>query len=188
MARSAAARIITHLAQASGPQTRASTTMPTASKKRQKHNFMISISFSKRFSSHMKKDIKVQAQKSIRERNFSQCSRALCLGLSFVIRIVIPDSFSSAVPWTANPSERINRLLSFLDSLYGALDQAVSGFEGDLLFITLAEREWSDPDSRDFGMGKHLSNRRCQLPACRPLGDGKRVSPNLCFRSIKVRV
>lgn len=33
------------------------------------------------------------------------------------------------------------RLLSFLDSPYGALDQAVSGFEGDPLFITRAERE-----------------------------------------------
>ena len=31
------------------------------------------------------------------------------------------------------------RLLSFLNSLYGALDQAVSGLEGDSLFITLAE-------------------------------------------------
>jgi len=69
MARSAATTTITHFAQASGPQTRANTTMPTASKKRQKHNFMISISFSKRFSYHMKKDIKVQAQKSLREKN-----------------------------------------------------------------------------------------------------------------------
>jgi Tfp pilus assembly protein PilE len=69
IARSAAAATITHFAQASGPQTRASTTMPTASKKRQKHNFIIPISFSKRFSYHMKKDIKVQAQKSISEKN-----------------------------------------------------------------------------------------------------------------------
>jgi hypothetical protein len=37
---------ITHFAHIIGPQTRATTTMTTASKKRQKHNFMIPISFS----------------------------------------------------------------------------------------------------------------------------------------------
>jgi len=41
MARSAAAATITHFAQVSGHQTTAKTTMATANKKRQKHNFMM---------------------------------------------------------------------------------------------------------------------------------------------------
>jgi hypothetical protein len=36
----------THFAQVSGHQTRATTKMPADNKKRQKHNFMISLSFS----------------------------------------------------------------------------------------------------------------------------------------------
>jgi len=46
IARRAAATTITHFAQVSGHQTRATTRMPADNKKRQKHNFMISLSFS----------------------------------------------------------------------------------------------------------------------------------------------
>jgi hypothetical protein len=45
MARRPAAMITIHLAQASGQKKIASTTIPKASRKRQKHNFMIFLSF-----------------------------------------------------------------------------------------------------------------------------------------------
>jgi len=46
MAMRPAATTTTHFAQVSGHQTRATTKMPADNKKRQKHNFMISFSFS----------------------------------------------------------------------------------------------------------------------------------------------
>jgi hypothetical protein len=46
MAMRPATTTITHFAQVSGHQTRATTKMPADNKKRQKHNFIISFSFS----------------------------------------------------------------------------------------------------------------------------------------------
>jgi hypothetical protein len=79
MARIAAAPTITHFAHIVGPQKMAKTTMPKARIRRQKHNFMIPISFSLRFSYHTKKNIKVQAKKSIREKNQNSVQRFLLL-------------------------------------------------------------------------------------------------------------
>jgi len=77
MARRAAAATITHFAQASGPQTRAKTTMPTASKKRQKHNFMISISFSQRFSLSYEKRYQDSSLKIHRGKESKLCAGIL---------------------------------------------------------------------------------------------------------------
>jgi len=64
--------------------------MPTASKKRQKHNFIISISFSKRFSYHMKKDIKVQAEKIYQGEEFL----AMLYGFVFRSFVCYADCYS----------------------------------------------------------------------------------------------
>jgi len=57
IARSAAAATIIHFAQTAGQKKTASTTMPRASRKRQKHNFMIFLSFRHKFSLSYEKKI-----------------------------------------------------------------------------------------------------------------------------------
>jgi len=61
MAKSAAPMTIIHFAQAAGHQTMAITMIAAANKKRQKHNFMISVSFLKRFSLSYKKRFQVSS-------------------------------------------------------------------------------------------------------------------------------
>jgi hypothetical protein len=56
MARRPAAMITIHLAQASGQKKTASMTIPKASRKRQKHNFMIFLSFPLKFYLSYKKN------------------------------------------------------------------------------------------------------------------------------------
>jgi hypothetical protein len=60
IARSAAAIITTHFTQAAGHQTIATTMIAAANKKRQKHNFMMSISFQRNYPYPIKKNIQFQ--------------------------------------------------------------------------------------------------------------------------------
>ena len=73
MARSEPAATITHFAQDSGHQKTATTTMPKASRKRQKHNFMIILSFRHEFSLSYGKNIYDSSIKLVKKSN-------LCMG------------------------------------------------------------------------------------------------------------
>jgi len=77
MARRAAATTMTHFAHIIGPQTRATTTMTTASKKRHKHNFMISFSFSKRCSLSYRKKYQSSSLKNHQGEKSKLCAGIL---------------------------------------------------------------------------------------------------------------